>query len=139
MYILSSVSIHEIIDILRSTFFVIKISGQSGTINRYLASLVEKPGFYPADKAELAFCDMVHETAQELAVINPIVNVFKDDLFQQKKTDYFEVRILECWKSSYMLIKFLSFLTEYPATKDNRPEQAFGRQQILLWRYSNLL
>ena len=65
--------------------------GQSGSINRYLASLVKKPGFYPSDPAELAYCDMIHETAQDIAMVNPIVNVFKDEMFQQKKAEYFQV------------------------------------------------
>ena len=62
---------------------------QSGSINRYLASLVKTPGFYPTDPVDLAYCDMIHETAQDIAAINPIVNVFRDEIWQQKKTDYF--------------------------------------------------
>ena len=31
-----------------------------------------------------------HETAQDIAPINPIVNVFRDEIWQQKKTDYFQ-------------------------------------------------
>ena len=64
--------------------------GQSGSINRYLASLVKTPGFYPTDPVDLAYCDMIHETAQDIAPINPIVNVFRDEIWQQKKTDYFQ-------------------------------------------------
>ena len=33
---------------------------------------------------------MIHETAQDIAPINPIVNVFRDEIWQQKKTDYFQ-------------------------------------------------
>ena len=65
--------------------------GQSGSINRYLASLVKKPGFYPSDAAELAHCDMIHETAQDIALINPIVNMFSGDTFAGKKSEYFQV------------------------------------------------
>jgi len=62
-----------------------KLLGQSGSINRYLASLVKVPGFYPSDPLDLAYCDMIHETAQDIAAINPIVNVWVDDVFKQKK------------------------------------------------------
>merc|ERR1712106_232283 len=63
---------------------------QSGSINRYLASLVKTQGFYPADPAELAYCDMIHETAQDIAIVNPIVNMFRGEKFQQEKEDYFK-------------------------------------------------
>ena len=52
---------------------VLDVSGQllcqSGAINRYLAELVTKPGFVPKDLLVRAHCDMVHETAQELAKV----------------------------------------------------------------------
>ena len=32
---------------------------------------------------------MIHETAQDIAAINPIVNVFVDDVFKLKKVEYF--------------------------------------------------
>jgi len=67
-----------------------RLIGQSGSMNRYLASLVKIPGFYPEDPIDLAYCDMIHETAQEIAPINPIVNVWVDETFQQKKTEFFE-------------------------------------------------
>ena len=63
---------------------------QSGSINRYLAALVKTPGFLPSDLAEQAYCDMIHETAQDIAKINPIVNVFRGEKFQQEKEDYFK-------------------------------------------------
>ena len=50
-----------------------------------------KPGFYPSDAAELAHCDMIHETAQDIAQINPIVNMFSGDTFAGKKSEYFQV------------------------------------------------
>ena len=62
---------------------------QSGSINRYLASLVAKPGFLPDDKAALAYCDMIHETAQDIARINPIVNKFRGEQFEAEKQEYF--------------------------------------------------
>ena len=37
---------------------------QSGAQNRYVASLVKKPGFNPSAPAKVAFCDMIHETHQ---------------------------------------------------------------------------
>ena len=61
---------------------------QSGSINRYLASLVDKPGFLPGtDPVQLAYCDMIHEAAQELARVNPIANIFHGDNFEKEKTD----------------------------------------------------
>eukprot|EP00090_Calanus_glacialis_P008274 TRINITY_DN16589_c0_g1_i1.p1 TRINITY_DN16589_c0_g1~~TRINITY_DN16589_c0_g1_i1.p1 ORF type:complete len:226 (-),score=59.19 TRINITY_DN16589_c0_g1_i1:91-768(-) len=66
-----------------------RLIAQSGSINRYLAGLVKTHGFFPADPAELAFCDMVHETAQDIAKINPIVNMFKGEKFELEKEDYF--------------------------------------------------
>jgi len=67
-----------------------KLIAQSGSINRYLASLVETPGFYPTDPVVLAYCDMIHETAQDMFLIQPIVNVYRDDTWKQKKTEFFE-------------------------------------------------
>ena len=66
-----------------------KLIAQSGSINRYLASLVKTSGFYPSDPAELAYCDMIHETAQDIAKINPIVNMFRAEKFEQEKAEYF--------------------------------------------------
>ena len=60
---------------------------QSGTISRYCAGLV--PGLVPADAVKAAQCDAIYETANELMSVNPIVNVFKDDVFAAKK-EYFE-------------------------------------------------
>ena len=42
------------------------IIAQSGSINRYLAGLVKVPGFVPTDLAEQAYCDIIHETVQDL-------------------------------------------------------------------------
>jgi glutathione S-transferase len=64
-----------------------KLLCQSGSINRYLVSLV--PDLVPKDPFEAAKVDSVFETAQELTPINPICNVFKGELFQEKKNDYF--------------------------------------------------
>lgn len=61
---------------------------QSGTISRYCAGLV--PGLVPADAVKAAQCDAIYETANELMSVNPIVNVFKDDVFAAKKKEYFE-------------------------------------------------
>ena len=62
---------------------------QSGSQNRYVASLVKKPGFYPSDPAKLAFCDMIHETHQDLWQIMPIVNLWTGDLREEKKKEFF--------------------------------------------------
>lgn len=51
-----------------------------------MASLV------PSDALAAARCDAVFEASQEpaLASINPIVNIFKGETFEQKKKEYFE-------------------------------------------------
>ena len=80
------------------------IISQSGSINRYLASLVKTPGFYPSDPADLAFADMIHETSQDMAGIMPIVNMFKDEVFEQKKADYFENALPSKLKALYKIL-----------------------------------
>eukprot|EP00092_Neocalanus_flemingeri_P003848 GFUD01004144.1.p1 GENE.GFUD01004144.1~~GFUD01004144.1.p1 ORF type:complete len:226 (+),score=54.75 GFUD01004144.1:78-755(+) len=67
-----------------------RMIAQSGSINRFLAALVKTPGFLPSDLAEQAYCDMIHETAQDIAKINPIVNMFKGEKFQEEKEDFFK-------------------------------------------------
>ena len=66
-----------------------RLIAQSGTINRYLASLVKTPGFVPTDPVEKAYCDMIHEAAEELFMIMPCVNIYKGEKFQQEKENYF--------------------------------------------------
>eukprot|EP00092_Neocalanus_flemingeri_P089652 GFUD01113452.1.p1 GENE.GFUD01113452.1~~GFUD01113452.1.p1 ORF type:complete len:184 (+),score=49.19 GFUD01113452.1:2-553(+) len=63
---------------------------QSGSIDRYLAALVKTPGFFPQDLAEQAYCDMIQEAAQDMWKIQPIVNMFSDEKFQQEKEDFFK-------------------------------------------------
>ena len=65
--------------------------GQSGSINRYLAGLVTKTksGFIPEDPVKAAQADALHETAQDLFMIMPIVNVWKGDKWKKEKEDYF--------------------------------------------------
>lgn len=50
------------------------------------------PSLVPSDALTAARCDAVFEASQEpaLAGINPIVNVFKGETFEQKKKEYFE-------------------------------------------------
>jgi len=60
---------------------------QSGTINRYLAKLAHCA---PEDPLAAAECDMWHEAALELATVNPVVNVFRGAMFEEKKKHYFE-------------------------------------------------
>ena len=66
-----------------------QLVAQSGSINRYLASLVKLPGFVPADPVDKAYCDMIHEAAEELVLIMPIVNL-KVEKFQQEKENFFK-------------------------------------------------
>jgi len=63
---------------------------QSGAQNRYVASLVKKPGFNPSAPAKVAFCDMIHETHQDLWQIMPIVNLWTGELREQKKEEFFK-------------------------------------------------
>ena len=65
------------------------IIGQSGAIHRYLAGLVSEPDFIPKDSVKAALADALHETAQDLYRIMPIVNMFKGDHWKQEKEDYF--------------------------------------------------
>lgn len=59
---------------------------QSGSITRYVAGLA---GLAPTDALEAARCDAVYEAAQELMGVNPVVNVFRDEAFEEKKREYF--------------------------------------------------
>ena len=65
------------------------IIGQSGAIHRYLAGLVSEPDFIPKDSVKAALADALHETAQDLYRIKPIVNMFKGDHWKQEKDEYF--------------------------------------------------
>ena len=65
------------------------IISQSGAIHRYLAGLVSKPDFIPKDPVKAALADALHETAQDLFKIMPIVNMYKGDQWKQEKEDYF--------------------------------------------------
>ena len=68
------------------------VLAQSGSIMRYVAGLAK---LVPDDPLEAARCDSVFEAAQELACsghpvnVNPIVNVFRGEQFEQKKAEYF--------------------------------------------------
>ena len=62
---------------------------QSGAIDRYLASLVSKPDFIPKDPVKAALADALHETAEDLVKIMPIVNIMTGDQLKQEKEDYF--------------------------------------------------
>ena len=65
---------------------------QSGAIIRYLARLVSKPDFIPRDPVKAALADALHETAEDLSKIMPIVNILTGDEKQEKeeylKTNY---------------------------------------------------
>jgi glutathione S-transferase len=67
------------------------VLSQSGSIMRYIAGLAK---LVPDDPFEAARCDSVFEASQELATsgspgnVNPIVNVFKGDMFAQKRSEY---------------------------------------------------
>ena len=60
---------------------------QSGSISRYCAKLA---GLMPADPIEAAQCDAIYELANELMSVNPIVNVFRDEVWATKKKEFFE-------------------------------------------------
>ena len=64
---------------------------QSGSIMRYLAGLTGLAPD-PADALTAAACDAVFEASQELAAgdsnVNPIVNVFRGEQFEEKKATF---------------------------------------------------
>merc|ERR1711874_622239 len=62
---------------------------QSGAIDRYLASLVNTPGFVPTDPVKRAECDMIYETVEDMIRIMPIVNVWTGEKWKQEKEEYF--------------------------------------------------
>ena len=66
-----------------------KLLSQSGAINRYLASLVTKPDFIPKDPVKAALADALHETAQDLFRIMPIVNLWTEAKWREEKEEYF--------------------------------------------------
>ena len=70
-----------------------RLIAQSGSINRYLASLVKMTGFVPTELVEKAYCDMIHEAAEELFMIMPCVNLYKGEKFQQEKENYFKTTL----------------------------------------------
>lgn len=47
-------------------------------------------GCIPKDPVDAAYCDSVFELGQELASINPIVNVWRNEKFATEKTRFFE-------------------------------------------------
>ena len=65
-----------------------KVAGQSGSMTRYAATLT---GLVPSDPVEALYCDSIYEASQELAGVNPIVNMFRGDVWQAKKQEYFEM------------------------------------------------
>ena len=60
---------------------------QSGSINRYLAKLANCA---PEDPLAAAECDMWHEAAMELTTVNPVVNVFRGAMWEEKKAAFFD-------------------------------------------------
>ncbi|KAJ1483549.1 hypothetical protein T484DRAFT_1799882, partial [Baffinella frigidus] len=62
------------------------VLADSGAICRYLAKM---GGLYPSDPIQAALSEEAFEVSQGCASINPIVNVFKDDVFAEKKAEYF--------------------------------------------------
>lgn len=63
-----------------------KVISQSGSCVRYCAALAD---LIPSDPIEAAQCDAIFEYSQDLSTLNPIVNVFRGDVFAQKKEEYF--------------------------------------------------
>ena len=65
------------------------VISQSGAIHRYLAGLVSEPDFIPKDSVKAALADALHETAQDLYRIMPIVNMFKGEHWEREREEYF--------------------------------------------------
>ena len=66
-----------------------QLISQSGSINRYVASLVTKPDFIPKNPVKAALADALHETAQDLFRIMPIVNLWTEAKWKEEKEEYF--------------------------------------------------
>ena len=66
-----------------------KILAQTGAISRYCATLV--PELLPSDPFDAARCDAIFEAAEELSSVNPFVNLWKGDVFVEKKRLYLQV------------------------------------------------
>ena len=50
--------------------------GQTGSIARYLAPMT---GLAPKDPLEATVCDSYFEAAQDMMIVNPIINIFTGD------------------------------------------------------------
>jgi len=77
---------------------------QSGAITRYLAKFC---GLYPSDPYECGICDSVFEHGQDMASVNPIVNIYKGEAFEAKKEAFFS-------KFEFRLKCLLPFLGDGP-------------------------
>ena len=60
---------------------------QSGSINRFLAKLANCA---PEEPLAAAQCDMYHELALELSPVNPVVNIFRGQIWEEKKAHFFD-------------------------------------------------
>ena len=72
---------------------------QSGAQNRYVASLVKKPGFNPSAPAKVAFCDMIHETHQGAFYLHLLVQSmsFYPDFIQILSRFYPHFTLISSW------------------------------------------
>merc|ERR1711872_255415 len=70
-----------------------KLIGQSGSINRFLAAMVKTPEFIPSDPVKAALADSLHETAQDLFKIMPIVNIGNEEDWVTQKEEYFKTTL----------------------------------------------
>ena len=73
------------------------VISQSGSIVRYVAKLAN---VYPKDEVAAAQADMIFELSQEMNLINPVMNYYKEDTpeWKEKHDSYF--RSLPGWISS---------------------------------------
>ena len=58
-------------------------------IKAKLNNCTSRPGFVPADPVKAALADALHETAQDLYRIMPIVNIFRGEAWHKEKEEYF--------------------------------------------------
>ena len=58
------------------------VIAQTPAIARFVAQLVEaeQPGFCPSSPLAAALCDSVYFAAEELSLVNGLLNVFKDEV-----------------------------------------------------------
>ena len=95
---------------------------QSGAQNRYVASLVKKPGFNPSAPAKVAFCDMIHETHQGVFYLHLLEFTLIYQIFS---------RIM--WSKKNCILFFFSFFDKRIALKQFRNNNLCSHSRYILY------